>query len=342
VLKPGEERLPLGVAAVKSWVRPTKKVRARPDERTKDPERESKRWFEQVDVVESRLPKHARAVHVMDREGDAYELFAHMTERGSGFVVRAAHDRLLDSEQRKYLSDVLGGLEAQCEREVPISSRSRSALPRARRTHPAREGRLATLKFAATRVTLRRPRYAPRDLPEDLELNVVHVHEVDGGDAPVEWILFTSERIESAEDILRIVDIYRSRWTIEEYFKALKSGCSLEERQLESLHALTNALAIFAPIAWRLLLLRTLARKMPEAPASLALTDTQIEVLQAISKRPLPQAPSARDVLLAVAALGGHIKNNGEPGWQVLARGYHDLLLIELGWLARAPRSDQS
>lgn len=342
VLKPGEERLPLGVAAIRPWVRTKKKVRARPEHRTKDPERESKRWFEQVDVAESRLPSNVRAVHVMDREGDAYELFAHMESRGSAFVVRAAHDRLLEPEQRLYVSDVLTGLEVQCERVVPIASRARAAFARERRAHPARDGRLAKLNFAATRVKIRRPKYAPPELPADLELNVVHVSEIDPGEAPVEWVLFTSESIDTAEDILRIVDIYRSRWTIEEYFKALKTGCSFEERQLESLHSLTNALAIFAPIAWRLLLLRTLSRKTPDAPASLALTDTQLEVLRAVSKRPLPKNPSARDALLAIAALGGHIKNNGDPGWQVLARGYHDLLLLELGWLARAQNSDQS
>jgi len=342
MLKAGEDRLPLGLAAMKTWIRPQKKVRARPDERTKDPARESKRWFEQVDVAESRLPSGVRAVHVMDREGDAYELFVHMTNCRSAFVVRSAHDRLLEPSQREFLSDVLAGLEAQCEREVPIGSRVASVFPRTRRIHPKRDGRIAKLSFAATRVTIRRPRYAPRELPDGIEVNVLHVREVDAVDAPVEWVLFTSECVDTAADILRIVDIYRSRWTIEEYFKALKTGCSFEERQLESLHSLTNALAIFAPIAWRLLLLRTLSRKAPDQPASLALTDTQIDVLRAVSKRPLPENPSARDVLLAVAALGGHIKNNGDPGWQVLARGYHDLLLLELGWLARAPRSDQS
>jgi hypothetical protein len=39
-------------------------------------------------------------------------------------------------------------------------------------------------------------------------------------------------------------------------------------------------------------------------------------------------------VLFAVAALGGHLKNNGEPGWQVLGRGMEHLLTLEIGWLA--------
>jgi hypothetical protein len=51
-----------------------------------------------------------------------------------------------------------------------------------------------------------------------------------------------------------------------------------------------------------------------------------------------PSAPTARDALLAVAALGGHIKNNGDPGWIVLGRGYQDLLRLELGWSLRSQK----
>jgi hypothetical protein len=64
------------------------------------------------------------------------------------------------------------------------------------------------------------------------------------------------------------------------------------------------------------------------------LTSKQLEVLRAIAKKPLPSRPSACDAMLAVAALAGHIKNNGDPGWLVLGRGMH-LLLLEMGGRAR-------
>ena len=94
-------------------------------------------------------------------------------------------------------------------------------------------------------------------------------------------------------------------------------------------------MAILAPVAWRLLLLRHLARSDELAPATLALTRKQLDVLRAATKKPLPTNPTARDAMLAVAALGGHRKSNGNPGWIVLGRGMHDLLLLELGWRAR-------
>ena len=145
----------------------------------------------------------------------------------------------------------------------------------------------------------------------------------------------------NGEDVERIVDIYRARWLIEEYFKALKTGCAIEKRQLESKHALLNALALFIPIAWRLMRLRTLARDQDTAPATSALTVTQVEVLVATSRKKLPPQPTVREALMALAALGGHIKNNGEPGWLILGRVYDKLLTMETAWLA-ARRTDQS
>ena len=69
----------------------------------------------------------------------------------------------------------------------------------------------------------------------------------------------------------RPLDYYRSRWSIEEFFKALKTGCSYEKRQLESRHALLNALGILAPIAWQLLVLRQDSRG--DATTTTALTE---------------------------------------------------------------------
>jgi hypothetical protein len=159
----------------------------------------------------------------------------------------------------------------------------------------------------------------------------------------VEWTLATTEPIATVADIERIVDVYSARWVIEEYFKAIKTGCAYEKRQLESMHTLLNGLAVFVPIAWRLLLLRTLARDASDEPATNVLTDTQLAVLRATVKPPPPNNATVREAMLAVARLGGHIKNNGEPGWAVLGRGFQKLLAREEGWIAALhARSDQS
>jgi hypothetical protein len=152
-------------------------------------------------------------------------------------------------------------------------------------------------------------------------------------------MLFTSEPVQTLEDATAVVDHYRARWLIEEYFKALKTGCAFEKRQLTSLPALLRALAIFIPMAWRLLVLRHMGRATPPQPVGDVLDQTQRLLLRKLLARRnyhLPPRPKMQDLMLGVAALGGHIKNNGAPGWLVLGRGLTRLLDTEVGWrLAR-------
>ena len=297
---------------------------------------ESVRWWRGVETAEQMLDTRGKAIHVADREGDQYMLFSNMVEAGYDFVIRSFQDRRLAGEDEARLRAVASAAKVTVRREVALSPRPHIKGPKGER-NPARRHRLARLSFAATTIEIARTSAAPKSGPCTVKLHVIHVLERNppSGQEPVEWFLLTSLPIDRDADILFAVDCYRARWTIEEYFKALKTGCQFERRQLESAHSLLNALTILAPVAWRLLLLRHLARAEPTAPASTALTPKQLEVLRAVSKKPISRRANAREAMLAVAALGGHIKANGDPGWLVVGRGMHDLLLLELGWRAR-------
>jgi hypothetical protein len=174
------------------------------------------------------------------------------------------------------------------------------------------------------------------NLDKRIDVNVVEVVELQPpkGEEPVHWMLVTTEPIDSVEQILEVVDLYRSRWLIEEYFKSIKTGCSYSKRQLDSIETLLSALAITLPIAWRLLALRHLERCAPEAPVAGVLSDVQIEILRSRAKgcRWSP-VPTLGEALYAVARLGGHIRSNGRPGWQVLGRGWAKLMLMEAGYV---------
>lgn len=327
-------RLPLGVVASSHHIRTgaqKKKVEAK-----NNPDNERARWGRQVAAVASLGAEVARIVHVMDREADDFALFAQLASAGHRFVVRLAHDRLLapGAEGFQKLAQAVTQIDATAEREVPLSRRpSGDRSPQQRRIHPVREGRMAKLALGATNVVLRRPRTQPKTLPETLSVNVVRVWEIEApeGEAPVEWLLLTREPIASAEQLLQIVDWYRARWVIEEFFKAIKTGCAYHTRQLETLEGLVNVLATFMPVAWRMLRMRTQARIAPAAKATTVLPSAMIAVLHVFTRIKLPAKPTAREVLLAVAALGGHQKNNGHPGWITLARGYEKLRTLTEG-----------
>jgi len=335
---------PLGLLGLESIFRHTAAI-PRKKRKKKHDLGESARWARAVESAQARLAPSVRAIHLMDREGDSFAILNSLDERGRDYVIRSNHDRVLaDVADQTHLRSAARGTTPVIDREVSLSYRPVIHGPKGKR-HPARDARIARLTFAATRVSLPRTSTAKGAGTERLSVNVVHVLEPEppAGEVPVEWFLLTSLPVSTPKQIACVVDYYRARWIIEEYFKALKTGCQYERRQLTTSKRLLNALALLAPVAWRLLLLRHLARHQPERPARDALTASHVAVLRAVSKAPLPQKLSVSDALLAIARLGGHIRANGEPGWLVLARGFRDLLLLERGWSARPrERSDQS
>jgi hypothetical protein len=312
-------------------------------------DRESARWNRTVERAMSRLGEGpSQVVHVMDREADNYLLWESLLESGRAFVIRLSQNRRLAEDEYDFLNEAIEDVAACITRDVQVSRRSDfNRHLTAKQRHPARLERTARLAIGARTTRIARSKYNGRMARKPhLALNVVRVWEPEPpeGHDPVEWLLLTNLPTASPDQLEVVVDIYRLRWTIEEFFKALKTGCAFEERQLESRHALENALAILAPIACRLLLLRSLARRKDRIPATDVLTETEIEVLRVLSRRhPLPRVPSARDALLAVAGIGGFLKRNGEPGWQTIGRGFDELVRADRLWRAAkfAPRCDQ-
>jgi hypothetical protein len=343
-LLPGEERVPLGVCGLVRHSRQIRKGTRRKSwwEMSKDPTRESLRWAQLLTDVEARRDGF-ECIHLMDREGDIYDLMAQMSRIGARFVVRGAHNRALSEGVRLHAH--LRQLRPQAYRNINVAPRADGGRSESsKQKHPPRGGRAIKVAVAGTRVILQRSLSAHEIEPE-ISVNVVHVWEVSPprGQPGISWVLYTSEPIETPEQLLAIVDHYRSRWTIEEYFKALKTGCKLEKRQLESYHALSNALSLFIPIAWKILLARSLAHAAPNAPATVVLSKTHLRLLAAhLALDPPPR--TAQQAAFAVAKLGGHLKRNGLPGWQTLGRGFERLFWMHAGWLAANPprRSDQS
>lgn len=327
---------PLGVLGIDIIVRDDEK---RPEQniyqRKKDPDRESLRWGRMVEATSAALG-NVDAIHLMDSEADIYELLTELKGKGRRFIIRSGQDRLVADG---HLKDAVGRGEVLMSREVHLSRRKQATTQTSRR-NPPRQGRAAQLEVSASQVLLQKPKSCTSEYPSSLSVNVVHVRETTApeGEMPVEWILFTSEPVSSAAEVAAVVDGYRRRWLIEEYFKAIKTGCAYEKRELESLRTLTNLLAIVSVIAWRLLLLRTIEREQSDLPAkdiveSILLEALAAKLLKNRERKPFPDDPTVSDLMKGIARLGGHIKSNGPPGWQVLWRGYQSLLAFAEGYI---------
>lgn len=334
---------PLGTLGLYAWQRGGKPSGSKKSQSQSqsDPDRESLRWIDSALHTGELLYDKVDAVHVMDREGDSWELLAFLLDANQHFVIRLCHDRRLEpgrcEPQTPKLFESLSNSSFFFERQVALSDRNKRSnnFPR---SYSARAGRLAHLEVRAGNHEVFIGNNASKHLPPSLNLNFVEVREINppGDEEPVIWRLVTTEPIDTEEQVAAIVDAYRTRWVIEELFKALKTGCRYQQHQLESSHSLLILLAIETAIAWRMLLARWLAHNDPEAPGTHILNETQLRLIELLAKqnnRKFPAKPAVKHVLYEIAVLGGHIKNNGPPGWLVLRRGFDELLSIERGWL---------
>jgi len=254
-------------------------------------------------------------------------VFGRCVAANTRFVIRANQDRALGDDDRHVFAAVAS---SPCLGERTIELR-----PQGRKT------RQATLQVRAVSVTLRPP-WRPDGPPAPQQVNVVEVLEVHApaGEPPLCWRLLTDLPIDTAQQAWRVVDLYRCRWLIEEFHKALKTGLGVEESQLTTatkLMALTGVLSVVAAL---LLDLKLQARGDPDQPIDPQQVDGDtLAVLEHKQGRPAA-GWTVTTLLVAIAKLGGYLarKRDGPPGWLTLWRGWQTLLLLVEGYrLARDP-----
>jgi hypothetical protein len=206
---------------------------------------------------------------------------------------------------------------------------------------PARhghKGRSTRLQLAFGQMTLMPPRHEPRASKEPLTVWVIRVWEETApeGEAPLEWVLLTSVPTTTLEHAWERVDWYRHRWLVEDYHHCLKSGCRIEERQLQSVDGLIRLLGLLSPLAGRLLQVRASAREDPERPANQVIDPLMLAVLAQRCGQ-LPATMTLGTFWTEVARLGGYLarSHDGPPGWRTRGFGWLSLqTLLEGAHLA--------
>jgi hypothetical protein len=164
--------------------------------------------------VGERRPKDVELVHVMDREGDCFEMLAELDATEEHFVVRAAHDRVIEESEGR-LAALLAGKPILAKRDVWVGPRrvSMDFPPKSRAKQAVVPSRLARLEVRIGEVNLTAPKGARVAHRAPLRVWVVDVVEPEApeGAAPLHWRLRTKRPISDASDALETVDIYRRR-----------------------------------------------------------------------------------------------------------------------------------
>jgi hypothetical protein len=308
-------------------------------ERRRRADRESRLWCRGAEAI-GPPPDGARWVHVCDRGGDTFEALETLLRLG-GLVVRSSTSRAVvighdPDGRRAALHEYARQLPSLGTHVVTVSGRPADRKGRTRR--PAQPARQAEVRLAAAPVLVlppdcRRGEHGDEPLP----LWVVHVREQHppAGAEALEWLLLTDEPVTDLAGASRVQSWYEKRWIIEEFHKAQKTGCRIENPQFTTEEALQPTIALLSVVAVFLLTLRDLAER-PDAqtrPAREVLDPLTVDTL-CCWRHSRPRADwSVHDFVLALGRLGGHQnrKGDGMPGWLTLWRGWQALQNMLLG-----------
>jgi len=149
--------------------------------------------------------------------------------------------------------------------------------------------------------------------------------------------------VRSRAEAIEKLDWYAMRWEIETFHKILKSGCKAEESRLRTADRLTNLIAVFCVLNWRIFWLTMIGRSAPQAAVELAFTQTEIELFEHLVSEPHhnAQAPPLARNLMRLAQLGGYLAraNDPPPGNTVMWRGMRRLTDVQLGYELALKRS---
>jgi hypothetical protein len=300
--------------------------------------RESARWGQRLPNVGA-APPGVRWVVVADRGADRYEHLQQCPAQGLGFVVRAAQNRALVCGPQKAPA---GRLFEQA-RAQPSAGTVRLSL-RGRPHQPARDMRLP-VRFTPA-LALRAPQRpgGATGKGAPVPCGVVRVWEdaKAGATRPgLEWLLLSDQPVTDFAQALVCVRQDTSRWLMEDFHKALKTGLGAQKLPLHTAAGLFAAVALLRVVALALVDLREKSRLAPDQPAEMAgLTPTELRVLRHQPPRPVH---TVRQVYQALAALGGHWGRTGDgpPGWQTLWRGCQTLRLLVEGVHLAADLGDE-
>jgi hypothetical protein len=310
------EGIVVGLLGQQCWRRsgPPKRGRETWKERIQRP-RESQRWAAVLEAIEP-PPEHSQWIFLADREADFYEPIERCQRRKVDFIIRSYRDRRVAAAPG-HLQAALAQWPVQGTIEVELRSRA---------GQPARTARV---QVRSGPLCFQGPERPEGDKP-DFAANVVAVREVNApqGVEPLDWILLTSLPCGRWTEVQRIVGRYTTRWWIEEYHKALKSGVGAEESQLQQAYRIETLVAVLAIVAVRLLNAKWLARSRGTEPVDAEVFGpAALKLLGARFGQPA-EGWTHRSALVAVARLGGFLarKNDGLPGWQTIWRGWQRLM----------------
>lgn len=333
----GSEAL-LGLVSMQVWNRSGGGKRSTRRERATDA-KESQRWIDGVRQAGEVLAQAASITGLCDREGDMYELFA-QRPANVHLIVRACQNRRIEQAAPTDAKLLFDHIDRQ-----PEQGRVKVQVPAA----PGRQARTAELVVRFAPAVLRRPlNGADPTLPETVAVTLVEVREAAlpaDGSKPIHWRLLTTHAVASPAQAQRVVELYRLRWVIEEFFSTLKKASfDIEAADISEPPAMINLVAaatVAAVTIKQLIQARdgTTDQRLTDAfdphdQPILEAVSTKLEGKTERQRNPHPKG-SLAFAAWVIARLGGWTGYYGKPGPKVMRIGLTEFRAIKYGTTLR-------
>ena len=279
------------------------------------------------------LTHDKKLIDVADQGSDTFEFLEHEFHSGRRFVVRAHKVRKVYAGhepvgRQRYLKEYAHNLPELGRFTMDVQAQ------------PGRKARNGAEFIVRGGPVLVCPPHAKHGYHGDdpLPMYVVQITEVKppAGAKAIDWMLLTNEPVQTYADAWRVAGWYEKRWIVEEYHKAKKTGCKIEDMQFTTTDRLEPAIALLSVVAVTLLNLRDASRR-PDAKtrrATTILAADYVNVLSIWRYRKIRGNLTVHEFFYALARLGGHQnrKSDHRPGWLVLWRGWTKLQAMLHGY----------
>jgi hypothetical protein len=332
VLAITEKGTPLGVLASLNYTRDPTKETAKNRNSLLIEEKESYRWlqgYREACKLAEKIPE-AEIISISDREGDIWECLTEATDATlnkpkAHILIRARHNRCLKDEKKD--TDKLEKKLIRC----PVAYSAQVLLSKYRKS-----ARTANIVIRASTVLLKAPATCKKKSLSPIEINAILVTETDPpkGVEPLHWLIMTTLPVDTPEEILRIVELYSQRWSIEVFFKVLKSGCQINATRFQSTENIENYIALAMLVGWKVMLTTYLPREYPDAPCTILFTGVEwrLAFKRIYKDKPFPELPTLKEAVSFVAMLGGYQKRKEPPGIQTIWEGILRLMDMVYGY----------
>lgn len=327
------EGLPLGLTSQQCWARAVREEKAKEKARrryiTSSQNKESYKWTKALKETMSIVPEETQVITLGDRESDIFEFLWDAQALGTFFVIRNRQNRRFICPEigKTKLQTSINNLSTKQEITLEVPKKDRQK---------ARQADIE-IKYMFGLIPIRAPSlYGSKNtrhkISDRVPVYIIRAKEMNPpeGVEAIDWTLLTNIPVTSFEEAIEKINWYKLRWKIEEYFKALKSGCKIEDSRLSTTERLKRLIAIKSIIAFKILYLSKVALSHPEETCTKILTSQEWKVLYMREHQTIllpAKPPTIKQAILWLGKLGGFLnrKNDKLPGTMTLWRGYENL-----------------